>query len=155
EIATTSWVCSGASGALVRILAEPAGAHCLRGGSAVASGVDANRDGVLEDSEITTTAYVCNPVPATLGDVVIASAADVTILTGVPRVEGNLVIQAPDLTELVLPSLVTIGGDLRITKTASALETVRLPALTTIDGALSIGEPFTFGGVPIDELTAP
>jgi hypothetical protein len=155
EVATTSYVCSGASGALVRIIAEPAGPHCLRGGSAIASGVDTNRDGILEDNEITTTSYVCNPVPTTLADVVINTAADVTQLTDVPRIEGNLVVQAPDLTELELPSLVTIGGDLRITKAATALKTVRLAALTTIGGGLHVGEQFSLTSVPIDELTAP
>ena len=98
---------------------------------------------------------MCNPVTTTLGDVVINTAADVTILTGVPRVEGNLVVQAPDLTELVLPSLVTIGGDLRITKSATALKTVRLAALTTIGGGLHVSEQFASSVVPLDELTAP
>jgi hypothetical protein len=49
------------SGAVIsRVDAEPAGAHCTDGGTAVSSGVDADRDGVLDDGEIASTVYVCH-----------------------------------------------------------------------------------------------
>jgi hypothetical protein len=41
------------------VTAEPASGNCNRGGSRVDSGIDANRNGVLETREIATTRYVC------------------------------------------------------------------------------------------------
>jgi hypothetical protein len=45
---------------LTRRDVEPSGANCAHGGTAVQSGLDTNRNGVLEDSEVTRTDYVCN-----------------------------------------------------------------------------------------------
>ena len=42
------------------VVQEPAGRNCARGGSRVESGLDLNRNQVLEFSEINTTRYVCN-----------------------------------------------------------------------------------------------
>ena len=66
EVSSTQYVCSGADGydTLVRVRAEPAGSHCAQGGSLVLAGRDLNRDQVLDDAEVTTTAYVCNAAPA-------------------------------------------------------------------------------------------
>jgi hypothetical protein len=139
EVTTTSYVCDGESGVLVRVAPEPAGSNCLRGGSAILSGFDTNHDGILEGSEVTNTSYVCDPVPTVLvGDVTINSAADLTQLTGVPRIEGNLIIQAPDVTLLYLPDLVEIAGGLNISAQYLSLTTVHLPKLVTIGGALYI-----------------
>jgi hypothetical protein len=48
---------------LTRRDAEPAGAQCANGGTAIRVGHDTNRDGVLEDSEVEHTDYVCNAAP--------------------------------------------------------------------------------------------
>jgi uncharacterized protein YjbI with pentapeptide repeats len=45
---------------LVASSVEPAGDNCEIGGIALASGVDANGNGVLEEEEVTSTEYVCN-----------------------------------------------------------------------------------------------
>jgi len=45
---------------LLNLVPEPAGPNCLFGGIKVMSGVDANRNGVLEDNEIQNVKYVCN-----------------------------------------------------------------------------------------------
>jgi hypothetical protein len=45
---------------LVRLDDEPAGLYCANGGVAIKTGLDTNRDGVLEDDEVTQTRYVCN-----------------------------------------------------------------------------------------------
>ncbi len=45
------------------VISEPAGNNCVRGGSRVDSGIDYNRNGVLETSEIQTTRYVCDGQP--------------------------------------------------------------------------------------------
>ncbi len=57
EIASTSYVCDGASGQLILVRVDPelAGDNCADGGTAIHVGIDANVDGALEDSEIEST----------------------------------------------------------------------------------------------------
>jgi hypothetical protein len=45
---------------LIRFVAEPAGANCQQGGTAVLSGLDTNGNGSLEDTEVKSKAYACN-----------------------------------------------------------------------------------------------
>ena len=52
---------------LVRVVAEPAGANCQHGGTAMHSGLDANSNGTLEDSEVSSTSYACNGVNGSSG----------------------------------------------------------------------------------------
>jgi hypothetical protein len=63
EVASKAYVCNAPAGpsSLVRLLEEPAGAHCVRGGTKVESGLDTNGSGVLDDPEVQYTQYVCNP----------------------------------------------------------------------------------------------
>lgn len=44
---------------LLRTREEPAGTRCEHGGRAVETGIDTDRDGVLGDTEVTATEYVC------------------------------------------------------------------------------------------------
>lgn len=44
---------------LVRVDEEPPGANCAAGGQAVREGADTNRNGTLDDAEVTATRYVC------------------------------------------------------------------------------------------------
>jgi hypothetical protein len=68
EVTSTSYVCNGAQGqqgtpgtqALVRLDQEPAGTNCSQGGTAVRSGLDTNKNGTLEMSEVTQTQYICS-----------------------------------------------------------------------------------------------
>src|ERR1044072_5660706 len=48
---------------LIILSDEPPGANCAAGGVKVASGLDANRDNILQDNEIQNVKYVCNGVP--------------------------------------------------------------------------------------------
>jgi OmcA/MtrC family decaheme c-type cytochrome len=60
--------CSGQPGtpgtngqdALVSTTPEPAGTHCAAGGTRIDVGLDANANGALDASEVTSTSYVCN-----------------------------------------------------------------------------------------------
>ena len=45
---------------LLNLTTEPPGPNCAAGGVKVVSGVDANRNGALEDNEIQNVKYVCN-----------------------------------------------------------------------------------------------
>jgi hypothetical protein len=66
EVSSSGFVCDGAAGGngsdgqngLVRVAA--AGSACSSGGQAVASGLDANRNGVLDDAEVASVELVCN-----------------------------------------------------------------------------------------------
>ncbi|MFZ5722249.1 MAG: DUF7151 family protein [Pseudomonadota bacterium] len=68
EIDNTSYVCNGADGApggdglnsLVTVTAEPVGANCANGGSRIDTGLDDDRDGILDVAEIDNTSYVCS-----------------------------------------------------------------------------------------------
>jgi hypothetical protein len=80
EVLATNYVCNGQNGlnglngingingvdglnglaSLVRTSLELAGSHCLVGGLKLESGVDTNKNGVLNDAEILKTDYVCN-----------------------------------------------------------------------------------------------
>jgi hypothetical protein len=63
-IATIFFGCTkeGTTGqsSLLNLIPEPPGANCASGGIKVVSGLDANRDNVLEDNEIQNVKYVCN-----------------------------------------------------------------------------------------------
>lgn len=45
---------------LTAVFVEPAGRNCARGGTRIDAGIDANRNKVLDEQEITSTRYVCN-----------------------------------------------------------------------------------------------
>ncbi len=61
EVDSTAVVCNGASiVSLVAVVDEPPGANCANGGKRIDSGVDSDRDGILDPSEVTSTAYVCD-----------------------------------------------------------------------------------------------
>ncbi|HTU59983.1 MAG TPA: hypothetical protein VMF89_16135, partial [Polyangiales bacterium] len=51
---------------LTRFDAERPGANCTTGGQALSVGLDENRDGELQDEEVSETAYVCNGLAPTI-----------------------------------------------------------------------------------------
>ncbi|TAG24225.1 MAG: hypothetical protein EAZ37_16770, partial [Burkholderiales bacterium] len=57
----------GGLSALIATSPEPAGANCANGGTRVLAGPDANSDGVLQPTEVSTTSFVCNGVAGTPG----------------------------------------------------------------------------------------
>lgn len=72
EVTSTQYICNATAGldgisTLVRMRAEPAGAHCAQGGSQVLAGKDLNRNDVLDDAEVTSSAYVCGGAPGVTG----------------------------------------------------------------------------------------
>lgn len=64
EILNTSYVCNGIDGntSLTSVTTEPAGDSCKNGGVKIDSGIDVNRNGTLDEDEVTATAYVCNGI---------------------------------------------------------------------------------------------
>ena len=62
---------------LVTVVSEPTSTlHCLAGGLKVVSGMDANKNGVLDANEIAFTDYLCNGTPGA------SSATGITIALG-------------------------------------------------------------------------
>ena len=71
EVRNTQFICNGAPGqsggtgangfnTLVAVVNESAGTNCTNGGKKINYGLDQNRNGVLDNNEITTSTYVCN-----------------------------------------------------------------------------------------------
>lgn len=64
EVQNTRYVCNGVNGntSLTTVITEPAGANCANGGIKINSGLDINLNGNLEESEITSSAFICNGI---------------------------------------------------------------------------------------------
>lgn len=66
EVDETKYVCAGSDGnkgrdALVKVSDEPKGANCTKStGIKIEVGIDDNGNGTLDESEVTSTQYVCN-----------------------------------------------------------------------------------------------
>ncbi len=60
----TSATLTGGQSGLVRVDDEPTGDNCQLGGKAIHTGVDADADGELSDTEIDQTSYMCESCPA-------------------------------------------------------------------------------------------
>ena len=84
EVTSTNYICNGASGtngsngtngtsgangfnSLISIVSVISPTTCAYGGSTVNSGLDTNRNNILDPSEITSTSYVCNGEPGPTG----------------------------------------------------------------------------------------
>jgi hypothetical protein len=68
EIQSSQFLCNGTNGmngtngltTLLKSTIENSGVNCVAGGYKIQSGIDGNRDGVLQESEIQATQYICN-----------------------------------------------------------------------------------------------
>ncbi|MEM6533581.1 MAG: hypothetical protein AAF654_13230 [Myxococcota bacterium] len=106
-LACTTLACSGDDGesplaVIASVEAVEPGADCPAGGARVASGTDANRNGVLEADEVETTSFVCNGSDGTAGtDGTTGTNALVAITPVAPGeacpLGGNEVAVGPDI----------------------------------------------------------
>ena len=64
EITATAYICNGVDGntSLIKTTNEAAGDNCENGGIRINSGIDMDGNGILDDIEVVTTAYVCNGI---------------------------------------------------------------------------------------------
>ena len=91
EVAATSYACNAVAGAaasstsarLLSVTPEVAGANCASGGRKIAAGIDANRDGLLDTSEMISIEFECN---AAVGGA--DSAALISLVTVVTEPAG-------------------------------------------------------------------
>ncbi|MCP3139535.1 DUF7151 family protein [Pyxidicoccus xibeiensis] len=139
ELRTSVRLCVLPSRARVRQRPEPEGARCPRGGAGVELGQDSNEDGTLEDSEVQDTLYVCYETAAYEGDYEVRSAADLAALRAVSHIRGALKIIWGSVTEVVLPGLTFVEGDLDINHNP-ALTRVELPGLRYVGGGLHVAD---------------
>ncbi|MFY0569655.1 DUF7151 family protein [Archangium lansingense] len=111
-----------------------AGTHCPGDGAAVNSGPDTNGDGILQDSEVTKTEYVCDRV--ILGNVTVYSQLELLALADVVAITGDLDISHTDnVVNVDLPALKHVGGDLNLDYLRE-LRNVSLPALERVGGSI-------------------
>jgi len=169
EVTASSYVCNGTDGssgaaALVSTATEPAGDNCADGGVAVSVGTDDDGDGVLDAEEVDTVSYVCDgadggtTVASTVvaGDYIISNSLDAELLAGVEQITGSLEIAASGITELSLPDLREVGAlyfDDVGSGGATELDSLYLPALTTVDDDLFIDDLTVLDGSDLDALT--
>ena len=57
EVTKTTFICHDTE---VRTRLEPQGPNCVKGGHRIEVGSDSNGDGVFEDDEVTSTAFICD-----------------------------------------------------------------------------------------------
>jgi hypothetical protein len=160
EVAHVTNVCNlEVPSTLTRIDVEPAGAHCVTGGHGVKTGPDRNRNGALDDDEITFTTYACDPSDLFIGDftaemwsdpIKVAALAQAHVVTGTLTLAGDAPASLPGLVmvdgltiapgtppaSIDLPALTQVSGS--VIAIASELDVLALPALTTIGGSLQI-----------------
>ncbi|NVM86457.1 hypothetical protein FHT32_000080 [Variovorax sp. SG517] len=95
EVTSTQYICNATAVAdglstLARMRAEPAGSRCAQGGSQVLAGKDLNRNNVLDDAEVTSSAYVCGGAPGATGAVgAAASNGRDSLLAFAPEAPGG------------------------------------------------------------------
>jgi hypothetical protein len=120
---------------LTRLDDEAPGDRCIDGGIAFRTGRDRDGDGALGDDEVEDVEIECSDIVGRAIDV--TSAADLALLSHVRAIHGALrIISVADITAIDLPRLAHVG-ELYV-REAPALTRIALPALATIDDALSI-----------------
>jgi hypothetical protein len=179
EVERSEVVCNGvAPTVLVRVDAEPAGAHCASGGHAVRSGPDRNASGVLDDDEVATTTFVCDASELLDGDftqamwqdpAAVAALHDVRVITGNLTIDSAAPVALPHLvlvggsvsliragtpTQLAVPALAEVGADL-VAAGAEFTGELRLPALTRVGGTLVVERVDPPGPAAAHAVSAP
>ncbi|HZI13497.1 MAG TPA: hypothetical protein VE153_24160 [Myxococcus sp.] len=137
ELRAATRICVDTSLARVQPRPVPAGRHCTTGGTAVDTGRDVNEDGTLTGEEILGTLYVCQAASTYDGHYEVRGAADLVALAAISRVRGGLSIYNTELTEVVLPGLMSVEGPLSIYGNAT-LQRVELRGLRFVGESLGV-----------------
>lgn len=134
---------------LLSIVAEPAGAHCTNGGSAVHAGVDDNANGVLDAGEVDSTSYICAGEPG--------SGLVWSVVTGTTQqaAVNNGYIAANDQARvtITLPASAAAGDIVRIAGAGAGGWRVAQNAGQTINGGplgVEAGVTWTARGAVLD-----
>lgn len=119
---------------LIHIVDEPAGAHCVVGGTAVESGPDRDGNGVLDDSEVSHVDYLCSDV--VVGDLSITGrGSEIVPYANLRAVTGSLDLEIQDLGSAIgLPKLEHVGGSMSVFGSFD----IAYPELLDVNGFLLI-----------------
>jgi hypothetical protein len=127
---------------VVRVDDEPMGSNCQYGGTAIHTGLDTDHDDALDDSEITSSQYICltssdvtclasqNKVE---GPISLDTAADFAALSGVNCIDGDLMIVGTSLAAFPeVASLETITGSIIVAGNSPLVSLDGFPNLTKV-----------------------
>jgi hypothetical protein len=78
EVVSTQVVCNGANGvnSLINTTDETAGLNCSGGGQTIETGLDSNKNGTLDQTEVQATRYICNGTDGTSSYLMISEISD-------------------------------------------------------------------------------
>jgi len=177
EITTRTPLCNPVPTPLqlvVRLVAEPPDAHCSAGGTAVQSGLDDNRNGQLDDAEVSHVDYLCREAlltrfaPEPPGQHCLAGG--LVFFAGRDRDgDGMLQDREIEITEFecgdVLSRDVTIHAEADVAALANiraitgtllirftSIRTISLPRLEHVGGALQILDNVQLTGLALPAL---
>ncbi|WP_426755285.1 DUF7151 family protein [Myxococcus sp. Y35] len=136
EVRATATLCVPPTEVRVRQSPAPAGLACPTPSIQVDVGTDADGDDVLEDEEVSSSMFVCQPLRTLDGNHHVRSAMDLVVLEGISRIRGNLYFEPGPTTEAVLPDLMQVEGALEIRGTS--LQRVELPSLRSVGHAVHV-----------------
>lgn len=152
--AQTRFVCTEASApaVLTAIDSNVSAADCPYGGNRVRAGLDTNGNNALDDGEVTSTSFACNPRSIDVvrfGTLTLTSAEDVAGLDGIEVVTGSLTVAVKGA--VALPTLTIVGEVLRVdVGTVEGVDNaLTMPALTQAGSVL-----FNSGTLVAPELSA-
>jgi len=140
EVTSTNYICNGANGlttstglnSLIAIVTEPPGSNCSYGGLRISVGLDLNGNGVLEQSEVASTAYSCSTD--------IAPAIESISIYPQPVItSANLLASLFDQDGDNLTSTWTIGGTSTITGSSAIWNSPGIPGLYLVNLAVCDG----------------
>ncbi|WP_163994660.1 DUF7151 family protein [Pyxidicoccus caerfyrddinensis] len=137
EARTSVRMCMAPEAVLLLLRPEPAGTRCPTGGTSVGAGLDLTGDAKLSANEVLVTAYVCQPTATYEGTYQVRDAADLAALQAISHIRGGLDINGTDLSQVVLPGLVSVEGSLSISGNP-ALTRVELMGLRSVSEAVVI-----------------
>ena len=143
-------LCADAAEVLVQLLEEPMGPWCGAGGTWVRAGVDKNRDGSFDDQQPVVETYVCTPLHTYFGNYTVKTAADLAALQGISHIRGHLFIENTELTNVTLPGLSVVEGQVTISSNP-LLTQLYVPGLRFVGHSLQVTshpllESLTLGG---------
>jgi len=140
EVTSTNYICNGANGlttstglnSLIAIVTEPVGSNCSYGGLRISVGLDLNGNGVLEQSEVASTAYSCSTDIA-------PAIESISIYPQPVLTSANLLASLFDQNGDSLTSTWSVGGISVATGPSAIWDSPGIPGLYRVDLAVSDG----------------
>jgi hypothetical protein len=148
EVRDVAYLCDAAHALLTRFTENSPNAPCANGG-AIEAGLDLDDDGVLADDEVIVTEYVCGV--SVQGYLSIDTPEEAEHYRHVRVVTGDLSITYAALTELELPDLWFVGGNVWALDN-DTLTSLRLPSLYKVGGGFAASRNTVLAEVAVPQL---